>query len=287
MGLNSKYKTLFDIRILHRYFLDEGSFAYELSGSAVQENLDKNRENYSLSAFMTISPTMRTRKVLADYKARFQQYKDGIRVSLKEIGDDATPFVEFSSKFYLDFTIQINDQFFENYTDIVWNKNELIYLSNIDPVAYAPANEKEPDAVPVVFSRLSQYATEVPGTEIDINLLNDTHPNELVNKFGLIRIHLTGEIDELSLVDPGDNTLFNPITPELNLFLENRKTKWRYFSDNQGTIAYTSVLQPLTKNGYIKTPSGGGNAIQYPNPDAKLIVEDPVGSGEFYSEVYI
>mgnify|MGYP006879017888 CR=1 FL=1 len=162
MGLNSKYKTLFDLRILHRFFLNEGETEYQVSGSPEQDKLDKNRENYSLSDFMTVSPTLRTRKVLTNYKARFQQYKDGIRVSLKEIGDDTTPFIEFNSSFYLDFTLQINDQFFENYTDIVWNKNELIYLSNLDPVAYAPATEKEPDAVPVVFSRLSQYTWSNP-----------------------------------------------------------------------------------------------------------------------------
>lgn len=291
MGLNNIYKTLFDIRILHHYFLDEGTDVYTASGSpaALQSRFDHNRKNYELSAFMRIVPTVRTQKVLSNYKALFRQYKDGIMVAIKDSGDNTTPFIPFDASFFLDFTIEITDQYFVNYTNTNWNNaSNLVYLSNLDPAAYTPPTEDDLPAVPVAFKRLSQYNGSGSGTSMNINLLKDVDPKELNNKFGFIRIYLTGEPSEMSLAALNLGVYeFSSPTPELNMYLANRSTRWRFLENQGATIAYTSNPQPLTKNGYIKTPPGNGNQTRYPNPDAKLIVEDPPLSGTYYSEVFI
>lgn len=296
MGIRNVYKTLFDIRILHRYFLDEDNNPYvESGGGDRQVRFDNNRLKYDLAKFMKIEPTARTKKVLKNYTGLFQQYKDGIRVALKRVPPPPlpapdpvlkTPFIPFGPDLYLDFTVEIVDQYFENYTDIVWDKNGLIYLSNLDPVAYAPGSEEEPPAVSVNFSRISSYETDVDGTLIDINLLNDIQASELQNKFGVIRLYLEGEAGELQLSDPGDNTKFNEITPELDLYLTNRRTFWRFRNAADQSIVYTTNnRRPLTENGYMRMPPASENSdFRYANPDAKILVLD---SGDFYSEVFV
>lgn len=298
MGISNIYKTLFDIRILHRYFLDEDNSAYvETGGGNLQPRFENNRLKYDLANFMKITPTARTQKILKNYNGLYRQYKDGIRVALKRVPPPApptpdptlkTPFIAFGSDFYLDFTIEIVDPYFENYTDIVWDKNGLIYLSNLDPVAYTPGSDAEPPAVPVNFSRISAYQTNVDGTDIEINLLKDITASELRNKFGVIRMYLQGETGELQLANPGDATKFNENTPELDLYLSNRSTYWRFRDASDQSILYTTNnRRPLTENGYIETSSGGGgNAVLYPNPDARILVWD-ANDEEFYSEVFV
>ncbi len=299
MALTNYYKTLFDLRILHHYFLDEDNKKYEESGNSdEQERFDENRQKYDLSNFMIIRPTERTQKLLRGYKAHFQQYKDGFRVGLKALAppppppEDTTPppvapFIAFDSNFYLDFTMEIKDKFFENYTRIEWDKNGLIYLSNLDPVAYTPGSEDEPPAVTVSFSRISQYETNAAGTTIDINLLKDATPSELRNKFGVIRLYLQGETGELQLVDSEAPDKMPYDTPEYNMYLDNRRAYWRFRDAKDPTsILYTTDnKRPLTENGYKKMPpSGGNNSQRYANPDAKnLFWED----GEYYAEAFV
>mmetsp|Transcript_29731 Transcript_29731/g.39535 ORF Transcript_29731/g.39535 Transcript_29731/m.39535 type:complete len:315 (+) Transcript_29731:508-1452(+) len=312
MGLQNSYRTLFDLRILHRYFLDEDNNAYEENGTSnSQERFDNNRLKYNIQNFMKILPTERTQKVLKNYNGIFKPYKDGFKVALKQVPIPNPlpntlpdpipwnkPFIPFDANFYLDFTIEITDQLFENYTKIEWDKNGLIYLSNLDPTAYTPGSEEEPDAVTVNFSRLSEYQTQTSGTNIDINLLNDIQPRELLNKFAVIRMYLEGEPTEMQLVDASDSTKFNDTLPELDLYLKNRRTIWRYRDLSDSSIIYdTPNKKPLTENGYIKitndieVPTGNGNStttvtVKYPNPDAKILVWDS-NTSEFYSEVYI
>lgn len=297
MGLDNIYKMLFDIRILHHFFLDEGSDVYQESGGGVplQSRFDHNRLTHNLPDFLRIVPTRRTQQVMKNHKVVFQQYDDGIRASMKRKPsiEPHQPFIEFGSDFMLDFTIEIVDPYFVNYTDIEWSHgDDLIYLSNADPTPYTPASEKHPPAVPVNFTRLSLYDTATPGASFNINLLDKVEEDELLNKFGFIRIYLFGDAgtmgnpDEISLAEPGDSTIFNTTTPELDLYLPNRETKWRYFADNGATTVYTSGYQPLTKNGYIKTPPGNGNQTKYPNPDGKLVTYDSVND-IYYSDVFI
>jgi len=300
MGLKNIYKTLFDIRILHRFFLNEGADAYvESGGGALQEQFDANRLKYNLSDFMTIQPTQRTVKMLKNYHGVFRQYKDGIKVALKQVPypdplpdplPPADPFIAFDDDFFLDFTIEINDQYFENYTDIDWDKNGLIYLSNKTPTGnYTPTLENEPPAVPVDFSLLSSYQTDVPGSSYDLNLLKDITARELQNKFGVIRVHLVGDVGEIRLTDPdpGNETKFNTTTPELDIYLKNRSVFWRFKdAEDLTTVLYTTTtVQPLTANGFLRMPPAS-EALEdrYPNPDGKVLVWE---SPDYYAEVFV
>lgn len=292
MGLSNSYRTLFDIRLLHRYFLDEYNNEYvESGGGTLQTRFDNNRLKFNLANIMTIQPTLRTQKVLKNYNGLFRSYKDGFKVALKEV-PGATPlpqpFIPFDSNFYLDFTIEIIDSVFENYTDIEWDKNGLVYLSNLDPTLYTPGSEDEPPAVSVNFSRLSEYETQNSGTDININLLKDVQAAELIGKFGIIRIYLEGEPSEMQLVDSSDATKFNNTTPELDIYLRNRSTVWRFKNvQDQSVIYETNNTRPLTQNGYRRMPpANAGINARFPNPEPKIIVWD-TSEEEFYSDVYV
>ncbi|XOV67699.1 MAG: hypothetical protein ACFHU9_00745 [Fluviicola sp.] len=291
MGLQNSYRTLFDIRLLHRFFLDEDNDDYvESGGGDKQPRFDNNRKKYDLSTFFRIVPTERTEKLLQNYKGVFQQYKDGVRVALKQIPGTTPPqpFIAFDSNFYLDFTIEIVDQYFENYTEIDINRDRLVYLSNLNPTTYTPGTANDPPAVTVDANLLSVYDTEVEGTIIDINLLNDIKPDELLNKFGVLRIYLEGEASEIQLVDSMDNTKMNPSVPELNLYLRNRRVKWRFKNQIDQSVVYvTSNRRPLTQNGYMRMPPPAENSPErYPNPDGKFLFWD-TDDTEYYAEVFV
>lgn len=284
MSYFNAYKVLFDLRFLHHYFLDEGNNVYTPTGSTGQQpRFDNNRQGYNVSNFFRIVPTQRTEKLLANYRGIFRQYKDGIKVAIQANGDESV--IGFNSNLYFDFTIEITDPFFENYTDIVWTKSDLIFLSNVTPTAYTPASELEPEAVPVVASLLSTYQTETPGTGININLLKDVSKSELTSKFGFIRIYMTGEAGEISLVQSGNPEKFATDTPVLDIYLTNRKTIWRYIEEKGATPVFeTETAEPLTQNGYVKIVPPGSTNPKYPNPDAKIIVKE---GSDYYSEVFI
>lgn len=291
MGLKNSYRTLFDIRILHRFFLDEDNDTYvESGGGDLQERFNNNRQQYEVRDFLRVVPTERTAKLLKSYKAVFQQYKDGIRVGLKQIPGTTPPepFIPFDSNFYLDFTIEIVDQYFENYTQIDINRSRLVYLSNQNPTSYAPATEKDFPAVTVDANLISQYDTRNEGTIVDINLLKDIQPAELRNKFGVLRLYLEGEPTELQLINAGDIAFMNATVPEFDLFLRNRRAFWRFRNEVDRSVVYvTNNRRPLTENGYMRMPPGSENSEErYANPDGRFLYWEQ-SEGEYYAEVFV
>ena len=247
MGLNNSYKKLFDLRFLHRYFLDEAGDRYP-NNPNLSERFENNRLKYQLESIMRIVPTEKTKKILKNYKGIFRQYSDGVCVLLKSNG--TKPFIDFDDKFILDFTIEIIDPLFQNYTDIEWDRSKLIYLSNVQAVNFVaptptPIPVLEEDFVPtyedpiqpiaVLADKLSEYKTHTTGSAMNLNLLETIEAQELNNKFGLIRLFLTGDSGELSLVNPANASEFNPTTPDLDIFLRNRKTFWRFLGKKRRT----------------------------------------------------
>jgi hypothetical protein len=304
MAVTNLYRTLFKLELLHHYFLDEGTSVYDSpldpnNASDLEEIVkhQKNRRKHQLSDFFKITPTERTVRILKNWKATYRIQGDGILVGIKAYSDGASPnpkasvnpFIPFDDKFIMDFTIEIVDPLFENYTDTVINRNKLVMISNRIPATIVPpVVEGDPVPVSVEFSKLSEYAVETPGAALEVDLLKDISPNELQGKFGLIRMHLQGEdANETSLVNQSDATIMASDTPTPKVLLKNRQTNWHYYSNEDRTLIFPvtnnqTKLRPLTQNGYVKIANGPPK--RYPNPDAKLIILD---NGEYYSEVYL
>lgn len=141
MGFNKVYRTLFNIEILHNYFLDEGLSEYGFPPAGpdytaeekkILKRIEGNLDRYQLSSFMRIEPTARTVQQLKNMRSTFSQTSKGFQVATCE-GDNNEPFIPFPSDLKFDFIARITDQFFENYTDITIARSEPLYLSNVTP----------------------------------------------------------------------------------------------------------------------------------------------------------
>lgn len=271
MSFNSTYRTLFELKFRHHYFLDEGEDEFN---EALTENwMTTNLNLFNIREFMQITPTAVTVQMLKNLRGRYAVGKDNVSVAIRtENGDEDKPFISFDNTQFFDFLVELRDPYFENYTDITIDRTKLVMLSN-----KVPAASTEETAVATDFSTFTEFGTT--STAINVYFGDTIDPQELVGKFALIRIYMTGDAGQIDLTDGGDE--FNPTLPVVTLEFDNRETRWRYINSKDGSIVFTTTEKPLTKFGYIKITDSG---IDYPNPNANLIIEE---SGDLYSEIFI
>ncbi len=277
MGFNKRYRSLFNIEILHHYFLDEG---IEVYGDGLSESkMEKNLSLYKLSDFMDIRPSKKTVQLLRNTRSRFTQTRVGFQVATAEDEDDK-PFIPFSNDLQLDFIATIKDPFFENYTNITIDRTAPLFLSN-----QTPSDSIEETAVPVRFCLLSDFETNLtngetptlPMVEKRIDL-DEIGSRELLGIFAIIRIHLNGEGSEIDLSDGAG--AFNGTLPEVNWIFENRATTWKYHRSSDSVQVHASSEElPLTKYGYITVKDV--DEKQYPNPSVNMIYN---GEDEVYKD---
>jgi hypothetical protein len=276
MGFNKVYRSLFNVEILHHYFLDEGEDVYDSGLDA--DKMETNLAAYDLSTFMKVVPTTKTIQTLKNFRSKFIQTKQGFQVAMASDGDE--PFIPFSSNLQFDFIARVTDQFFENYTDITIDRSVPLYLSN-----QAPTASTEDTAISVRFCPLSDFETGLtngvsptaPMVEIDIDL-DDIDGRELIGAFAVIRIHLTGDVGEITLTNGA--TEFNGTLPEVNWIFDNRSTTWKYHRSKDSVQVHASTGEkPLTKHGYIAISDG---STDYPNPSAKMIYD---GEDQVYKDL--
>lgn len=267
MGYNRTYRPLVKISFLHHYFLNDGVkiFGDNLPATKAAELLEK----YRLADFLIIKPTIETEKKLRNHRTRFVQSNTGFQLLTQvDASDEDLPFVAFTDELYFDFTCTLTDAYFENYTDILINREKIIFLSNKEP-----SDSEEETAVTVRFSKLSEFDTTtinaLPTPPVDdINVdMSDISASERRGKFALIRIHLVGDPGEITLTDGAEK--FNPSLPEVEIMLKNRATIWQYHRSSDGVHVLSSVTEkPLTKNGYVTINDG---TKDYPNPSVGII----------------
>ncbi|MFH1120009.1 MAG: hypothetical protein V1775_09300 [Bacteroidota bacterium] len=110
------YKRLFEVRILHHYWLDEGAVIYDNLSEAVKT---KKLLNYRLNGVVGIKPSPRTSSLLSGLKAIARQTSLGLVVVVPEdspVPDDAQ-FV---------FTIEVEDTGFFRYTSFTLQDNKIV-----------------------------------------------------------------------------------------------------------------------------------------------------------------
>lgn len=275
MSFNSTYRTLFELKFRHLYFLNEG--ASEFSEALDEEWMITNLKAFDIRTILDITPTAETIKLLRNLRAKFVYTKDALLVLLRTENSDAdVPFIGFSENQAFEFLIGMRDTYFENYTQITLDRSKYLLISNKTPAA-----SLEETAFDVEFSKISEFGTT--SSNLTIDLLDTISSNELQGKMGIIRIHTTGDPGEITLTNPGGDE-FNPVLPSVTISFENRKTYWRYLNASDATEIFTTNTEnPLTKYGYIKITNSG---TEYPNPNINLIVTDE-DTGDVFSEVFI
>ncbi|MDX2361895.1 MAG: hypothetical protein QNK23_13885 [Crocinitomicaceae bacterium] len=312
MGLNNIYSKLFDYKIFHHYFLDDGIEVYDPISGPTTERLTENQKLYDLGDFLSIAPSAATQVKLKNWKAKFVLSKDGFSVFIKSLVTPnpgtpppefiRKPFLEFNESLdlFFDFIVKIEDRYFENYTDIDLNRERILFLSNQEPLPAEVVLAEDPypitkdTTLPINYHHLTDFVGTPDPIDIDGSNINSAERQGI---FAIIRIHLTDELDITHLyeiVSTNPDVIDLPtVVPAFELIFENRHTFWRYPTANRDILfiyeeSNSPALLPLTKNGHLEIIGGSGqNTRSYPNPDAKLIIEEPTESGIFYSEVFM
>ncbi len=284
MGFNNTYKNLFEIAVLHGYFLNSGNNEYNTMSEDKKKLMLKN---YDFENFIEIIPTRETFLQLKNNHLIFQNQKNTMKIGVKiSIDDSKLPFVDIPLTLTLNFIIKIKDPFFENYTSISLLSNRILYISNTKPVDE-----------PVTFKYVPLLTNSI---FIDNDyIISETSTKKIAEPFG--ESEKRGAIGIISLKMKGDNSVLNILdnqkkiitpTPSFKIHFNNRKTFWKYIKTNSVFEVETSLEKPLTKNGFVEidpavdftTNPAEALDYQYPNPSIKSIQKI---ASKTYSQIFI
>lgn len=124
MSGTTLYKTLFQVKILHHYFLNKGAEVFD----NIAEEKDKIEifRNYDIQEFLTIAPTESCKKLLKQYRCVFKVTRDGFLVGIKSrkiAADKFKAVFKPGGNLHLSFLISFVDNFFINYTCLPLKRN--------------------------------------------------------------------------------------------------------------------------------------------------------------------
>lgn len=310
MSYSQTYRTLFELQVLHEYYLNSGPDPFRGMNPQQQQLMFKN---YAFNGFLQVIPTAQTRKIMENQKLLLHADKHGLKVIalIEETapGAPAKPFIPLSNDLELHFLVKINDPAFEIYTDLTLVKNELFFFSNILP----PDTDPNPG---FPFLPIAEEQETTPTYISDAYRLvysgNPGEPNRSQEVVEMLRISREDQIGLLGVVvlrmhgathQITDNTGKVPANP-ISFVMEfaNRSTIWKYYFQNSDYYAETTSPKPLTRNGY--------NVIDPPqltlrNKDPEILPENyefdlaphyypapdvqkaEIKAGIFYSVIYI
>lgn len=274
MAFNTTYKQLFEIELLHDYFLNDGVVAFSTLSDADKK---KRLKLIDISEFINVVPSQDTIDKMAGHKMVFKKHKSGLSAYCK-LEDPAqnTPFIPLPSDLELTFIMKIADPFFENYTQLTTGSPNIFFFGNTKPSTEDASFEyivKSNDNTQVTDA----YQLSAVGTTAQLEKLKGSNK---IGVFGVIKLTMTGDTSDLSILTTlGD---LRSQMPTFKIHFKNRETFWRYkrVSDDS-EIFTTATANPLTKYGFIEVTHAGD---KFPNPSANHLIPD---NNNFFSEIYI
>jgi hypothetical protein len=249
------YENLFELKILHHFFLDKGEVRWDEMSAADQ---DKLIALYDIREFFEITPTPECRQALFSHHCTVKNTNDGIRVGIKSVPDElqhgkfkaVTPP---AAGLTFRFTVRRKDPNFPNYTalPIQGNENAIFVFKNYT----AGANLKFPllSSVPPLYDATRVYQ---PGDMLSNNPVNPTKLHTALLKTSNNTSNATDWLTETG----------NSTTP---LSYANSNDRHRLA---RGLFIYTMKEPDSPPVAIIKTLSG-----ETVNPKTEII------PGEFYS----
>lgn len=278
MSYSSTYGLLFQVTLLHNYFLNNGE---ETFASMTNADKEKMMQQFSADAFIAVMPALETNTVLKNYKMVFKKTKTGFGIYIK-MKDEFDPFIKVPADLNLKFLIKINDYQFENYTNLDFVLNQIFLFSNVRPLTEPVSFEY----LPLINDNKLISNDYLVSEETTANLLSTLQPSEQQNVFGVISLTAKGDNSSGNIIDNSDKM----ISPNFKIHFDNRKTFWRYINRKAGTIIKTTAAKPLTRSGFVEIdpvndldPSQPAES-QYPNPSVKSITKI---NSDYYSEIFI
>jgi hypothetical protein len=283
MSYNITYKNIFEIDILHNYFLNNGVDEFI---SMSEEEKKKMLRSYHYENFLRIVPTHETVKLLKNNHLIFNASNSKIKVGTRISGEDSSlPFSNISLDLNLVFTVKINDVYFENYTNIITTQNQILYLSNVKPSTEPISFKYIPLESENLLINQDYKITELSTKKI----IEHLDPYEKNGLLGIISIAMKGDKTNLHVLT-SDKKIISP-TPKFKIHFDNRKTFWKYIKSNIGFEVETVTEKPLTQNGFVEivpadftTSPPEVSDFKYPNPSVKSIQKIATKT---YSQIFI
>lgn len=292
MTFSIKYKPLFEVRILHQYFLNKGTSEFFSMSEADKE---KQLAGYKVSKFFLVVPTAKSRNLLAGQHLVFSLTNTGFMIWVQVSDEnDVVPLISLDDTFELTFLLQPLNHTFINYTNLMFSSvGRLFFFTNT-----------KPDSEPVSFPLIQLLDDHLPVSENFVlttdgqkDILSELTPSELKkNLFGLIRIRMKADVAPLNVtISPNE---IKTSVPVFEILFENRKTVWRYIFETDQQVKnkddvkkengsskhlITKDFQPLTEKGFVPIELDGD---ELPNPDAQLVKPNSIDN-KIYSEIYM
>lgn len=291
MTFSVTYKPLFEVKILHHYFLDKGNTNFF---SMSEEQKEKRLADFDLSSVFAIIPSAETRRKLAGHRMVFKAKTTGFTVWVNVSAEsDDTPMVSLNDPLELTFMLKLVNHTFFNFTDLdLANAGKLFFFSNRKPEG------ETPDFPLIKKSNQTQavnnnYVLNSTGQIAELNRYSNGEQDRL---FGLVRIFMQADKATLN-VTTNQQKIRNP-HPQFQIVFDNRETIWRYYfvedqqvkgqddvkkENGSARQLVTKTPHPLTQNGFVPIELGG---VELPNPDAAL-VKPNTANNKIYSEIYM
>lgn len=288
MSNSYKYETLFEVKMLHLFYLNKGTSNFH---SMTDSEKSKQMKDYEFEKFLSITPSIKTAKKLKGFKSLIRKNGASFTVLVQvDATNDTTPFVAIDKNEELTFLLKLKDFNFHNYTGFNIATSDCLYFSN----KRLSSESSSFPLIKIAGDNASISSDSVLSTDGKDEIDDVLEQKESLNCFAVLRIHFQGESSSLNVLD-GDGNRMNPV---FEVQFENRSTTWRYiFNSDQSPknsddvivensddkILITETEKPLTNRGFISVNLGDN---ELPNPSSKLIKYDKTNS-KYYSEVYI
>ena len=118
------FKRLFEIRILHEYFLidarNQDFFALNDQDRMDILNARLRQNQYNIWQYLSIEPVEESAKVLEGMHIKLVQHPVGffLGMEVKPDGDDFTPFIPLNNNTSFTFFLKVKDHYFKNFTSL-------------------------------------------------------------------------------------------------------------------------------------------------------------------------
>ena len=180
MSISITYGILFEVRILHHFFLNRGKDMYDSMSDAEKADM---MLKYDAREIFEVVPTGDCSKILHAHNCIFRFTSQGIIIGLRAEADDQEPpkfkpFKSLDDDLKFTFLIKLRDMDFMNYTALPFTGNSGQVYSFVNTITGSPKKSPAISVIPPVYTAATEY---FPG-----DMLSD-NPNNQSKLFTALR----------------------------------------------------------------------------------------------------
>lgn len=173
MSISITYGILFEVKIIHHFFLNKGENVYDAMSDPDKANM---MLKYDAREIFEIVPTEECSKILRAHNCIYKLTSTGIIVGLRAESDGLEPpkfksFVTLADDLMFTFLIKLRDMDFMNYTSLPFTGNSGQIFTFSNTIAGGSKKFPELSAIPPIYEPAKEY---MPGDMLSDNLNNQT-----------------------------------------------------------------------------------------------------------------